>query len=536
MLFATAIVLLSLTSLFDFGNTASFALSQIFDIGVIAALRFGFLQAILSTLVALALGIVLGRAYSRRQHLLRMRWLMLIFSTSFLLPVIVAVFGLIAVHGGGGWVHKLAGYLGIRVDNYIYGLSGIIIAHVFFNAPLAARLISASLQAIPPQHWRMAAQWGLAEGSAWTLFRIVEWPYLRPALWRATALIFLLCFISFAIILTLGGGIWANNLETAIYQALRLEFAPAKAAWLSLLQVTLCSLFAALILRFAKPTHNSDNDMGLGDTSLPPRVCCQRPDAPLWRTRITDTIAIIIAGLLIIPVLMAIIMAILSPRAVSFLLSPSFFKALGGSLTIAPLAACLAVACAYSMGSAARHAKLRLRWRHASMLFELPALFILLMPPLTLSAGLFLLFHNYGIATYNSTTTAYILVVSINALICLPFALYILAPPLHRIAAEQDRLAFSVGLSGWRRWRLLERPLLRGNLGFALGVSAALSLGDMSAIALFGSQDFTTLPLLLYRLLGSYRMLEAGGVGFALWLLVFLLFFVSGWLFRRRHA
>ena len=52
-----------------------------------------------------------------------------------------------------------------------------------------------------------------------------------------------------------------------------------------------------------------------------------------------------------------------------------------------------------------------------------------------------------------------------------------------------------------------------------------MSLGDLGVIALFGSQDFVTLPWLLYQKMGSYRTAEAAGVALvtlALTLLVFL--------------
>ena len=39
----------------------------------------------------------------------------------------------------------------------IYGLSGILIAHVFFNLPLATRLFLQALDTIPDDQWREAA-------------------------------------------------------------------------------------------------------------------------------------------------------------------------------------------------------------------------------------------------------------------------------------------------------------------------------------------------------------------------------------------
>jgi hypothetical protein len=43
-----------------------------------------------------------------------------------------------------------------------------------------------------------------------------------------------------------------------------------------------------------------------------------------------------------------------------------------------------------------------------------------------------------------------------------------------------------------------------------------LSLGDLTAISLFGTQDFVTLPALIYRQMGSYRFDEAIGTALLL--------------------
>ena len=44
----------------------------------------------------------------------------------------------------------------------------------------------------------------------------------------------------------------------------------------------------------------------------------------------------------------------------------------------------------------------------------------------------------------------------------------------------------------------------------------ALSLGDLGAVALFGGDDLTTLPWLLYSRLGSYRTADANGLALIL--------------------
>ena len=54
-------------------------------------------------------------------------------------------------------------------------------------------------------------------------------------------------------------------------------------------------------------------------------------------------------------------------------------------------------------------------------------------------------------------------------------------------------------------------------------MSLILSLGDLTAIALFGSQDLVTLPALIYRQMGSYRFDAAIGTALLLSVMVFAL-------------
>ncbi len=51
----------------------------------------------------------------------------------------------------------------------------------------------------------------------------------------------------------------------------------------------------------------------------------------------------------------------------------------------------------------------------------------------------------------------------------------------------------------------------------------ALSLGDLGAVALFGSEGFVTLPWLVYSRMGSYRTNDADGLALILGIICLLL-------------
>ena len=119
--------------------------------------------------------------------------------------------------------------------------------------------------------------------------------------------------------------------------------------------------------------------------------------------------------------------------------------------------------------------------------------------------------------------------VAVNAVMALPFALRSLTPPARDLEAGYGRLAQSLGLTGLARLRLLTLPRLRRPLGFAAGLTAALSMGDLGVIALFADSDRATLPLELYRLMGAYRMEDAAGAA----VLLLALSLAAFWLLDR---
>jgi len=170
-----------------------------------------------------------------------MRGLLLrLFALPLVVPAVVAVMGVVSVYGSGGW---------IPLGKSLYGLNGILLAHVFFNLPLAVRLLLPQWQSIPEHHWQLGDQLGM---SSWQRWRYLEWPALREALPGVMLLVFMLCLTSFAVVLTLGGGPKSTTLEVAIYQSLRFDFNPARAVVLALLQLVLCILVAGVTLKLQR--------------------------------------------------------------------------------------------------------------------------------------------------------------------------------------------------------------------------------------------------------------------------------------------
>jgi thiamine transport system permease protein len=145
----------------------------------------------------------------------------------------------------------------------------------------------------------------------------------------------------------------------------------------------------------------------------------------------------------------------------------------------------------------------------------------LIVPPLVLGTGLFLLFR----PSLGAAGQGMLLVALINAMMALPFILQLVRGPLASLDQPSRQLADQLGILGWYRWRWLHWPRLKRPLALALAYGVGLSLGDFGVIALFGSPGAPTLPVLLYQQLGSYHLVAAAATG--LWLILLLLMIFS---------
>lgn len=453
---------------------------HIVDAYVLRILWFTLLQAGLSTLISVTLAIPVALALARA-HFPGRGLLLRLFALPLALPAIVVILGIVTVYGRTGWLSSLIGS-----PLNVYGLTGILLAHVFFNLPLATRLLLQQLDGIPPESWRLAAELDFTDLNR---FRLIEWPRLRGSLPGIASLIFLLCAASFAVVLTLGGGPSATTLEVGIYQALRFDYDPARATVLSLLQLVLCAFFVLLAGQYANAVQ-----------SWPAlRRNAQRHEAS---SPARSLLLAIIIGLALLFVGLPIAAIIISGVLATFTWG-SLLNATLTSLAIALPAACLSLALAWPLAQASARASNQ-TWRS---FLNLSALLTLIVPPAVLATGWFIVASRSGLAL----TAAPFLVIAMNALMALPFALGTLAPSVQQAMAQHDRLCASLGIGGFRRLFLIDLPVLRRPLALATAMAFMLSLGDLTAITLFGSQSLVTLPALIYAQMGSYRIDAAAG-------------------------
>ena len=468
-------------------------------------LTFTLYQATLSTLLALGLGLLLAWSLSHQSHFWGRSFLVALFSSSLVLPTLIVVFGLITILGRNGWVNQLSLLL-FQEDfgSYLYGLGGILIAHVYFNASFASRALFDMLESIPPEKYKLALTLNL---NPFWRFVYVEFPALKPTLLSLASTIFLLCFTSFAIVLILGGSPAYNTLEVAIYEAVKLDFDMAMALKLALIQLSLSLILVLLSSRFSFTTHH----LNATHHPLP------------WREsktiqRIQWGVIVLFTLFYFLP-LIAIVIEGIGADFGKIFASALFQKSLLTSLILATLSAFITVIFALILGDVRRNFTLEGRLAHQpyakllTLLIAFSGHLSLAIPSLILGLGFFLLSQRYEASLFVWSSVA---LLSANVLMSLPFALSVLTPMMAKTAQRYDKLLFSLSLSPLQRWVYCEYPYLKSSLGYIFALSFALSLGDLGIIALFGNEAFSTLPWYLYGLMGSYQTHDAQGVALIL--------------------
>ncbi|WP_411037178.1 thiamine/thiamine pyrophosphate ABC transporter permease [Shinella sp. BYT-45] len=481
--------------------------APLLDAYIARVARFTLVQAALSTLLSVALAIPVARALCRQRTFPGRVWILRLSVVPLGLPALVAALGVIEIWGRQGVVNDLLRLAGLQNPVSVYGLAGILIAHVFFNMPLAARFLLAALDRIPPEYWLSSANLGMGNGA---VFRLIEWPVMRRVLPGIAGLVFMLCATSFTIVLTLGGGPAATTIEVAIYQALRFDFDPERAVLLAFLQIAVTAALLWLVSLFGRPPEEG----------ITVGRAVRRFDGR--RRRLADGLVILAFTLFTAAPLAATLVSGLAADFGRLALDPLLHRALATSLAISLASASLSLLVALPIVLVPRLAEsgdagaaTRLMGR------ALPAVgsLILLVPPVVVATGWFLMLRTFG----ETGRFAPAVITVINALMALPFVVRVLEPAYRTHLSRTARLALSLGVTGRRRLQWIDWPALKKPFLTAFAFAMALSLGDLGAVAIFGAEGFVTLPWLLFSRMASYRTADAAGIALILGVLCLLL-------------
>lgn len=424
---------------------------------------FTIFQAFLSALVSVIIAIPGAFIISNREIKFR-KLVNCIYYLPFVLPSILLVLGFVIFYGNNGYLNNiLYRFFGIRVK-FLYSFKTIIMAHVFYNLPIAISFIGNSWLKIDPQIVDAAKSDG---ASSFRILRKITLPFLQPAIASAFSLIFLYCLNSFAIILVLGGNIKYTTTEVEIYRQAKINLNITNAVSISVI-----SLIFAIIALLVNSVFDNRTDSENAVYS----------NRKLKRTSFAEKTYLVITCLFLSSPLMSIILRCFRADSLSISknLTPLFNSFLLG-LSSATLGTIMGLGICLS------------RKNNFNIIGMLPlAVSSVIIGLSYIIVGRFLT----GIPDFIILTLAHSVIVT-------PFVVKSLLPHIRSIPKDLLNSSYTDGASQFKAFRYIEIPYIRKSLRTAFLFSFAISCGELNSTLLLGG-NFNTIPVAIYRMVSSY--------------------------------
>ena len=456
-----------------------------------------FIQAFLSAFFSCLIAIPFSLSLYRHRNLKIIKFIISLCGYSFVLPPILIIYSVIGIYGINGFLNNITNYYELLNLNSIFGLKAILIAHILLNTPFATRLLFQNLNTISKNYFEISNSLNLG---FWSNIIKLEWPILKQNILSIFSIIFVLCFLSFAIVMALGGGPSTSTIEVAIYQSALFELNFQKAIIFSFIQMFICLIF--LIFGFYKLKGSN--------FFLTQNNYFNHPFKNHLYIKSFDYCFIILLSIILFsPIFYIISNFSINLFNQNFFLKYYLIKAFlnsvilsfftGFSVTFIGLIVSLILV------------QIRNEVFLQQILFLISSI-ILVISPVIISLGYFIIL---GELRYISLIT-YIVIIIINFIFLLPFAILILFTKLKNIFINFEDIKKTFRINDVNYIKIIY-PLIKKNLIYIFSFSLVLSFGDFTIITFFKNESFQTLPSILYKLIISYRFQEASFVsGFIL--------------------
>ena len=466
---------------------------------------FSLYQAFLSAFISCFLAIPFALALNRHKNLKIVKIIISLCGFSFVIPSILIVYAVIKLFGNNGFFNTYFYIYNFFSFETIYGIKAILIAHIFLNAPFATRLLFQNLNNIPTKYYEISRSIRLSYLG--TIFKL-EIPVLKQNLFTIFSIIFSLCFLSFAIVMALGGGPMYSTIEVAIYQYALFELNFDKAIILSFIQIIICLFFVFIGFFKLKGSNFFEVDI----------IHCSHPHKEIKFVIISDLILILIFSIFLFSPLILIFFNFISSNFTNIFFDISFIKAFFNSLIISITTGVLVSISGFII-------TVLLVLNHKNIIFQ-QILFIfscsiIIISPIILSLGYFIVLDELRYIIFFK----YLIIILINCIFLIPFSLIILFNNLKNIYLNYLDIKSSFRISLVDYFRILF-PLMKKNCLYLFAFSTIITFGDFTIISFFKDQNFETLPSYLFRLISVYRFNEASFVAGSILIISLLIYFL----------
>ncbi len=477
---------------------------------------FSLKQGALSTLLSAAIGFpgayILARYSFRGKNFIKA-----LITVPYVLPPIAAVLGIVLLIGNNGIINRaLMALSGAEQPplHLLYSLKAILIAHTFYNIPLFIRFVYPVWEKIPASLYEAGRSLGAGR---WRLFRTVTCPWLLCAITAACALIFVLCFMSFSIVLVLGGGPQYSTMEVEIYKLARTTSQIIKACALGGLESLITLLFIAVYTAAGHQQSSYPAPVGKHGTVPPKKLSLRHFSAVLY----------------IIFLILYVAMPMVTIALNSFTgksgwgkengLTLKWYRAFTQPAMYNPVLNTIFIAAATVICSIILSLIISAvisRWPKGSFLIQIFFFASLGISSILLSLGFMLTISNLGFRPNGK-----LLLIAVHTAAVLPFTIKAISLFYSRINKRCIECAQSLGAKPLRILWTVKLPMIKNGI-FTAGIFAfAVSAGEVNGALMLAPEGFTTMPVAIYRLIGAYRFYQACAMGTVLLLICIAAFY-----------
>ena len=465
-------------------------------------LAFTVWESLLSAVISVSLAIPFSVFFSKYSFFGK-KAILTASDVAFALPAILCVLGFVIFYGNNGILNNILISLGLIEDKikFLYSFPSVIMAHVYLNFPVAFSLITSALAGMDEKE-EMASKL-LGKSNFYTFIRITI-PKVKGTIISAFILIFLFCFPSFLIVMSLGGSPKYYTIEAEIYRRTYTDVNTVSSSSLALFSFIIMS-FLLLVSGYGREEKKASRSK---------RIIKK---AKGWK-RLEAFVLSCLIFLFLAPPLLSIVYRAFFTKDGSFTLkawidiassSPTGagtgMEAILNSLLIAFLSSSLAV----SLSTAISISAVRRKSRIIPLLTSLP------MAAGSVSLGLGFAFLSTRLP-YKSIYISYILVILAHLVVVMPFTVRTIMPGAKRIPNTLPLASMCLGKGCYSSYRKVEKPMLKSYRRRAFAFAFALSLGEVNATMALAEGKVTTLPILIYKMINQYNYQGASALAIIL--------------------
>lgn len=484
---------------------------------------FTFYQAILSTYLTLALGLpaayLFGKYDFPGKEIIRS-----LITIPFVLPSIVVALGFIILLGENGiLLQMLSTVSGININ--LDGLTLILLAHAYYNTPIVIQMVSSAMERMDPYLEDAAESLG---DSGIHKFMYIIFPQTFPAVVSSALLTFIFCFMSFTIVITLGGPQY-RTIEVHLFTLYKVLFRKSEAAALAVLQLITSLTFSYVYIKSTESITRIER-LGRVEKARVEKIFSNIRDLINPKKLLLVFYFFFLLVFFIFPITSVIFSSFYDRVTNSFtiegyliIISSIYNPYLGTSpqraICNSLLYAIITMISATILGLLASYSTSRLRVPFKSVYSAL-IIVPLGVSTITLSLGLVRSFL-YSEFFYENI---WILILVAHILVGFPFTMRAISNALEKVDPDLIDAGKMLGANDFHIFRKIDLPIIAPGIIVGGIFAFAISIGEMAATLFLASPDYITIPVAMYSFINVRKYVIASAMGSILIIITFISF------------